>query len=145
MAHGDNRGLKLPPKVAPIQVVVVPVMMKKEGVVEKTTEVYEKLKQEFRAEIDLRENYTPGYKFNDWELRGVPIRIELGPRDIENNVCVIVRRDTLEKQTIDLDEINKKIKETLEDIQKNMYEQSKKIREERTRIYKNNVVWKRRM
>ena len=137
MAHGDNRGLKLPPKVAPIQVVVVPVMMKKEGVVEKTTEVYEKLKQEFRAEIDLRENYTPGYKFNDWELRGVPIRIELGPRDIENNVCVIVRRDTLEKQTIDLDEINKKIKETLEDIQKNMYEQSKKIREERTTVASN--------
>ena len=137
MAHGDNRGLKLPPKVAPIQVVVVPVMMKKEGVVEKTTEVYEKLKQEFRAEIDLRENYTPGYKFNDWELRGVPIRIELGPRDIENNVCVIVRRDTLEKETIDLEKLNEKIKETLEDIQKNMYEECKKIREERTTIASN--------
>lgn len=137
MAHGDNRGLKLPPKVAPIQVVVVPVMMKKEGVVEKTTEVYEKLKEEFRAEIDLRENYTPGYKFNDWELRGVPIRIELGPRDIENNVCVIVRRDTLEKQTVDLEKLNEKIKETLEDIQKNMYEECKKIREERTTTAEN--------
>lgn len=137
MAHGDNRGLKLPPKVAPIQVVVVPVMMKKEGVVEKATEVYKKLKKEFRAEVDLRENYTPGYKFNDWELRGVPVRIELGPRDIENNVCVIVRRDTLEKQTVNLDEINEKLKEILEDIQKNMYEQCKKIREERTTTAEN--------
>ena len=132
MAHGDNRGLKLPPKVAPIQVVVVPVMMKKEGVVEKAAEVYENLNKEFRAEVDLRENYTPGYKFNDWELRGVPVRIELGPRDIENNVCVIVRRDTLEKQTINLNELNLKVKEILEDIQKNMYEQCAKIREERT-------------
>ena len=137
MAHGDDRGLKLPPKVAPIQVVVVPVMMKKEGVVEKATEVYKKLKKEFRAEVDLRENYTPGYKFNDWELRGVPVRIELGPRDIENNVCVIVRRDTLEKQTVNLDEINEKLKEILEDIQKNMYEQCKKIREERTTTAEN--------
>ena len=132
MAHGDNRGLKLPPKVAPIQVVVVPVMMKKEGVVEKATEVYENLNKEFRAEVDLRENYTPGYKFNDWELRGVPVRVELGPRDIENNVCVIVRRDTLEKQTVNLNELNEKVKEILEDIQKNMYEQCAKIREERT-------------
>lgn len=137
MAHGDNRGLKLPPKVAPIQVVVVPVMMKKAGVVEKTTEVYEKLKQEFRAEIDLRENYTPGYKFNDWELRGVPIRIELGPRDIENNVCVIVRRDTLEKETVDLENLSEKIKEILEDIQNNMFEQCKKIREQRTTVASN--------
>ena len=137
MAHGDNRGLKLPPRVAPIQVVVVPVMMKKQGVVEKATQVYEELKEEFRAEIDLRENYTPGYKFNDWELRGVPIRIELGPRDIENNVCIIVRRDTLEKETIDLEKLNEKIKETLEDIQKNMYEECKKIREERTTIASN--------
>ncbi len=137
MAHGDNRGLKLPPRVAPIQVVVVPVMMKKQGVVEKATQVYEELKEEFRAEIDLRENYTPGYKFNDWELRGVPIRIELGPRDIENNVCVIVRRDTLEKETVDLEKLNEKIREILEDIQKNMYEECKKIREERTTTAEN--------
>ncbi len=137
MAHGDNRGLKLPPRVAPIQVVVVPVMMKKQGVVEKATQVYEELKEEFRAEIDLRENYTPGYKFNDWELRGVPIRIELGPRDIENNVCVVVRRDTLEKETVDLEKLNEKIREILEDIQKNMYEECKKIREERTTTAEN--------
>ena len=137
MAHGDNRGLKLPPKVAPIQVVVVPVMMNKDGVKEKATEVYEKLKEEFRAEVDLRDNYTPGYKFNDWELRGVPVRIELGPRDIENNVCVMVRRDTLEKQTVSLDEVNEKLRELLEEIQKNMYAQCEKIREERTTIASN--------
>ena len=137
MAHGDNRGLKLPPRVAPIQVVIIPVMMKKEGVVEKTKEVYEKIQEKFRVEIDLRENYTPGYKFNDWELKGVPVRVEMGPRDIENNVCVIVRRDTLEKQTVDLNKLDEKLKEILEDIQKNMYKQCKEIREERTTIAAN--------
>ena len=132
MAHGDNRGLKLPPKVAPIQVVIVPVMMKKEGVKEKATELYERLNKKFRVEVDLRDNYTPGYKFNDWELRGVPVRIEIGPRDIENNVCVVVRRDTLEKETVSLDELEDKIQDLLEKIQSNMFEQCKKIREERT-------------
>ena len=83
-------------------------------------------------EIDLRENYTPGYKFNDWEMRGVPIRIELGPRDIENNVCVVVRRDTLEKIEVNLDELNEKLQPILDEIQKNMYNECKKIRENRT-------------
>ncbi len=137
MAHGDNRGLKLPPKVAPIQVVIVPVMIKKEGVKEKATELYERLNKKFRVEADLRDNYTPGYKFNDWELRGVPVRIEIGPRDIENNVCVIVRRDTLEKETVNLDELEDKIQELLEKIQANMFEQCKKIRDERTTTAQN--------
>ena len=137
MAHGDNRGLKLPPKVAPIQVVIVPVMIKKEGVKEKATELYERLNKKFRVEADLRDNYTPGYKFNDWELRGVPVRIEIGPRDIENNVCVIVRRDTLEKETVNLDELEDKIQDLLEKIQSNMFEQCKKIRDERTTTAQN--------
>ena len=97
MAHGDNRGLKLPPRVAPIQAVIVPVAMHKEGVKEKAQEVYDSLKENYRMEIDLREQVTPGFKFNDWELRGVPVRIELGPRDIEAGKCVIVRRDCSEK------------------------------------------------
>lgn len=132
MAHGDNRGLKLPPKVAPIQVVIVPVAMHKEGVREKAQELCEKLNEKYRVELDIRDNYTPGYKFNDWEMRGVPVRIELGPRDIENNVCVIVRRDTQEKLTIGLDEVNDKLQEILDDIQQNMYNECKKIRENRT-------------
>lgn len=132
MAHGDNRGLKLPPRVAPIQAVIVPVAMHKEGVKEKAQELFEMLNQNYRMEIDVRDNYTPGYKFNDWEMRGVPVRIELGPRDIENNVCVVVRRDTAEKIVINLDELNEKLQEILEDIQKNMYEECKRIRENRT-------------
>lgn len=132
MAHGDNRGLKLPPKVAPIQAVIVPVAMHKDGVKEKAMELYEILNEKYRMEIDVRDNYTPGYKFNDWEMRGVPVRIELGPRDIENNSCVVVRRDNSEKITVLFDELNNKLQEILDDIQKNMYETCKIIRENRT-------------
>lgn len=134
MAHGDNRGLKLPPYVAPIQAVIVPVAIHKEGVKEKAEELYNILSEKYRMEIDVRENYTPGYKFNDWEMRGVPVRIELGPRDIENGVCIVVRRDNGEKITISLEELPIKLQEILDDIQKNMYEECKKIRTNRTNI-----------
>ena len=123
MAHGDDRGLKLPPKVAPIQIVIVPVAAHKEGVVEKATELKNELEEKFRVELDLRDNYSTGYKFNYWELRGVPVRIEIGPRDIENEQCVVVRRDTLEKQVVKLDELSKKIEELLKEIQKHMYDE----------------------
>ncbi len=134
MAHGDNRGLKLPPKVAPIQVVVVPVAQNKEGVLEKAHELYNSLKSMFRAEIDDRDNVSPGFKFNDWEMKGVPVRIELGPRDIENGVCVLVRRDTAEKVVVKLNEVEKVIAETLEKIHNNMFEKCKKRLEEKTTI-----------
>lgn len=134
MAHGDNRGLKLPPKVAPIQVVIVPVAMQKAGVKEKATELYEALKKNYRMELDLRDNYTPGFKFNDWEMRGVPIRIEIGPRDIENGVAVLVRRDTLEKETVELSNLENRISELLEQIQKDMYEVCLKRRKEKTTV-----------
>lgn len=134
MAHGDNRGLKLPPKVAPIQVVVVPVAQNKEGVLEKAHELYNSLKSMFRAEIDDRDNVSPGFKFNDWEMKGVPVRIELGPRDIENGVCVLVRRDTAEKVVVKLNEVEKVIAETLEKIHNNMFEECKKRLEEKTTI-----------
>ena len=127
MAHGDNRGLKLPPKVAPTQVIIVPVAMQKEGVKERATELYGELNKKYRTEIDLRDNYTPGYKFSDSEMRGIPVRIEIGPRDIENGVCVVVRRDTAEKITINLDELSEKLQGILDDIQTNMF----KICEER--------------
>ena len=132
MAHGDNRGLKLPPKVAPIQVVIVPVAMHKEGVLEKADELYQELKAKFRVELDARDNYTPGFKFNYWEMKGVPVRIEIGPRDIENGVAILVRRDTLEKETVKLEELSQRIEELLENIQKNMYEECLKLREKRT-------------
>ena len=137
MAHGDNRGLKLPPKVAPIQVVVVPIAMHKEGVKEKAEEVYKGLLEKYRVELDAREQYSPGYKFNDWEMRGVPVRIELGPRDIENNKCVVVRRDNSEKIEVGLDELNEKLETILEDIQKSMYDACVKRVKEKTTIAHN--------
>ncbi len=121
MAHGDNRGLKVPPKLAPIQVVIVPIQMQKEGVLDKAKQLYNTLNSKFRVKLDDRDQYSPGYKFNDWEMRGIPVRIEMGPRDIENNKCVVVRRDTLEKIDINLDNLEEELEKLLEDIQKNMY------------------------
>ena len=137
MAHGDNRGLKLPPRVAPIQVVIVPVAMHKEGVKEKAEVLFKDLSKKYRAELDVREQYSPGYKFNDWEMRGVPIRIEIGPRDIEANKCVLVRRDTLEKIEVSLEELDKKISDLLEDIQNNMYNECLKRLKDKTTIAQN--------
>ena len=134
MAHGDNRGLKLPPKVAPIQVVIVPIAMQKEGVKEKAEELYNSLNKKFRTKVDLRDNYTPGFKFNDWEMRGVPVRVEMGPRDIENGVAILVRRDTLEKETVEIANLENRIAELLEDIQKSMYNECLKRREEKTTV-----------
>ena len=137
MAHGDNRGLKLPPKLAPIQTVIVPIASHKEGVIEKATEIYEKLKQKYRVKLDTRDQYSTGYKFNDWEMRGVPLRIEMGPRDIENGICILVRRDTNEKIEVKLDELSSKIGEILELIQQNMFDTCKKRMEAKTTIAHN--------
>ena len=137
MAHGDNRGLKLPPKVAPIQVVIVPVAMHKEGVKEKAEELCKNLYEKYRVELDVRDQYSPGYKFNDWEMRGVPIRIEIGPRDIEAGKCVVVRRDTLEKIEVNLDVLSEKIGELLNDIHENMYNECKKRMDAKTSIATN--------
>ncbi len=134
MAHGDNRGLKLPPRVAPIQAVIVPIAIHKEGVIEKAQELNEKLEKKFRMKIDLRDNYSTGFKFNDWEMRGVPVRIEIGPKDIENGEAVLVRRDTSEKEVVKLDKIEERLAELLEEIQKNMYNEAAKIRENRTTV-----------
>ena len=132
MVHGDNRGLKLPPRVAPIQVAIVPVAANKPGVIEKATQIYENLNKKFRVKLDSREQYTPGYKFNYWEMKGVPVRLEIGPRDIENGECVLVRRDTSEKCTVRLDNLEEEINTLLEDIQKNMFEMANQLRERRT-------------
>ncbi len=132
MAHGDNRGLKLPPRVAPIQAVIIPIATHKEGVIEKAQEIYKKLLEDYRVKLDLRDGYSTGYKFNDWEMRGVPVRIEMGPRDIENGVCVLVRRDTLEKKEVKLEDLPHELGLLLEDIQSNMFKECKKRLKERT-------------
>lgn len=131
MTHGDDRGLKLPPNIAPIQVVIVPIAQHKEGVLDKVAELKNTLNN-YSVEVDDRDGYSTGYKFNHWELRGVPVRIEIGPKDIENNQCIVFRRDTLTKETISLDNLNEYIKDLLADIQKNMYEMAIENRKNHT-------------
>ena len=127
MAHGDNNGLVLPPRIAPIQAVVVPVAQHKEGVTEKAAALYEAIKaMGIRAQIDVSDN-SMGWKCAQYEMKGVPLRIEMGPRDIENNVCVAVRRDNGEKITVSLDEIGQRLPELLEDIQHNLYMKAKAV------------------
>ena len=129
MAHGDQRGLVLPPRVAPIQAVVIPVAAHKGGVIEKCGEIETALKNAgIRVKTDLRE-MSPGWKFNEWEMKGVPVRIEIGPRDIEAGHAVIMRRDTLEKSTMALDSLAENVKNLLEVIQKDMLESSRKRRD----------------
>ena len=133
MAHGDQRGLVLPPKVAPIQVIIVPVAAHKGGVIEKAKELEASLiKLGIRAETDTRD-MSPGWKFNEWEMKGVPVRIEIGPRDIENNKAVIVRRDTLVKQDISLDNLAEDINQLLVTVQKEMLEKSRERRDARVK------------
>ena len=132
MAHGDDRGLKLPPKVAPIQVNIVPIAQNKEGVLDKAYEIYNILNKKFRSSIDDRDNVSPGFKFNDSEMRGIPLRLEIGPRDIENGVCVLVRRDTAEKIIVNLNQIEERITSLLEEIHNNMFNECKKRLEDKT-------------
>ena len=134
MAHGDNRGLKLPPKVAPIQVVMVPIAQHKDGVLDMAYELKNKLAKSFRIKLDDRDNCSPGFKFNDWEMRGVPVRIEIGPRDIENGECILVRRDTLEKETVSFDNLENRLGELLENIHKNMFQECLRRRAEKTSV-----------
>ncbi len=129
MAHGDKRGLVLPPKVAPIQVIIVPVAAHKEGVVEKATQLESTLKAAgVRVKTDLRD-MSPGRKFNEWEMKGVPVRIEVGPRDIENGQAVVMRRDTLEKSFVKFDDLTATISALLDTVQKDMLESSRKRRD----------------
>lgn len=145
MAHGDNRGLKLPPKVAPIQVVIVPIAQHKEGVLDKAFNIKKELSKTFRVKVDDRDKYSPGYKFNHWEMKGVPVRIEMGPRDIENKECIVVRRDNGEKITVKLEELETKLAEILNAIQLNMFNDCKKRMEEKTTIAYNLEEFKNNM
>lgn len=131
MAHGDERGLMLPPVVAPYQVVIVPIAAKKAGVLEKCREVKEQLeKAGVRVILDEADN-SPGWKFNEWEMKGVPLRIELGPRDIEAGNVMIFRRDTLEKREYKLDGVVMTVQELLNVVQKDMLEAARVRRDAR--------------
>lgn len=133
MVHGDERGLVLPPKVAPIQVVIVPVAMHKQGVLDKAYEIYDRLKKVgIRVELDDRDTQSPGWKFNEWELKGVPIRLEIGPRDIENNQVVLVRRDNLDKVFVSMNELEEKTLDIINEVQRGLLDKALKMREDRT-------------
>ena len=131
MTHGDDNGLVLPPAVAPIQVMVIPIAMHKEGVLEKANEVCDRLKKICRAKIDASEN-SPGWKFAEYEMKGVPIRVEIGPKDIENNQCVIVTRHNREKTFVSLDELETVILQKLQEVRDGLYEAALENRERRT-------------
>lgn len=131
MVHSDDDGLVLPPKVAPIQAVIVPIMQRKEGVLEKARELKSKLNSVCRIQLDESDK-SPGWKFSEYEMKGVPVRIELGPRDIQNGEVVLVRRDTREKITAKIDELASVIPQLLSDIQNDLYEKALKHRESKT-------------
>jgi len=134
MVHGDNSGLVLPPLVAPTQVMIVPIMQKKEGVLEKAAELKEILAATgCRVKVDDSDK-SPGWKFSEQEMRGIPLRIEIGPKDIEAGKCVIVRRDNREKIEVSLDELAGKVTELLETIQKDMLIRAREHRDEHTYV-----------
>lgn len=132
MTHGDNNGLVLPPAVAPIQAVVIPVAQHKPGVLEKARELEARLKaSHIRVKLDDSEN-SPGWKYSEYEMKGVPVRIELGPRDIENNQCVLVTRHNREKTVVSLDELEHAVGEKLKEVHDALYKSALENRERRT-------------
>jgi prolyl-tRNA synthetase len=133
MVHGDNRGLVIPPRVAPTQVMIVPIAAHKEGVLDFAYNLKEELSKSIRINIDASDK-KPGWKFNEYEMKGIPLRLEVGPKDIENSQVVLVRRDTGEKLSVQIDQLESKVIEILDDIQKNLFEKAKEHREERTSI-----------
>ena len=132
MTHGDNNGLILPPAIAPIQIVVIPVQQHKEGVLEKAAAVTEALKKAgLRVYMDQSDN-SPGWKYSQYEMKGVPVRLELGPRDIENNSCVLVSRVTREKKFVSLDNLEEEVQAMLKFVHDELVERALKNREEKT-------------
>ena len=135
MTHGDDKGLVLPPKVAPIQVVIIPIYYSKEdkeNVLQKACQIKDSLSNnDIRIHLDDREQLTPGFKFNDWEMKGIPIRIEIGPKDIAKNQIVLARRHNQTKISLDIDGLTEKTLSELKNIQKEMFDAAKKILDER--------------
>ncbi len=133
MVHGDDSGLVLPPRIAPTQVMVIPIAQHKEGVLEKAEAIKNELQGQFRVKLDASEK-GPGFKFAEQEMRGIPVRIELGPKDLEAGQAVIVRRDTREKITVALDELSKKLGEVLDAMQTEMLERARAHRDAHTYV-----------
>ena len=131
MTHGDDEGLILPPAIAPSQVVIVPVAAHKPGVTEKAEELAARVSKFARVKLDNSDN-SPGWKFSQWEMKGVPLRLEIGPKDIEKNQCVLVRRDTREKYFVSLDDLETEIPRLLNELAQNIYNRALENRENRT-------------
>jgi prolyl-tRNA synthetase len=131
MTHGDNKGLVLPPKVAPIQAVIVPIAQHKAGVLEKASELKAMLDGEIKTKLDDSDN-TPGWKFAEYEMKGVPVRIEIGPRDIENGECVLCLRHNGEKRVVKIENLLEETKKALEDVNTGLYEKALENREKKT-------------
>ena len=156
MSHSDDNGLVLPPKLAPIQVVIVPIYRNEDQFVaisNKVEEIVKALKNRgISVKYDNRDTFKPGYKFNEWELKGVPVRLAIGPRDLENGTIEVARRDTLEKEILQMEDIDEKVENLLEQIQQNIFQKALDFREEFTfkvdtwpdfkeRIEKGGFVW----
>ena len=149
MVHGDDKGLRLPPKVAPTQVVIVPIMKKDsnlDDILKYIKNLKDELKQnDIRIYVDMREKLSPGHKFNEWEMKGVPIRIEVGPRDMENKEIVVCRRDDNTKQTVSINESASIVQSLLSEIQSNLFNQAQNFMDEHTHTvsnwdeFKNNI------
>lgn len=137
MVHGDDKGLVLPPRVAPIQVVIVPIYYSdsdKEAVLEKTREIEQIIRNgKIRVHVDSREEWTPGYKFHDWEMKGVPLRIEIGPKDIAKGKMILVRRDILKKSDLEFSNARTGIEDMLKEIQSSLFEKANLLLKERTK------------
>lgn len=131
MVHGDDNGLVLPPNIAPNQVMIVPIASHKAGVVEKAEEVKNRLEKICRVKLDASEQ-SPGWKFAEYEMKGVPLRLEIGPKDIEKNQCVLVRRDSREKIVVGLDELEQRVPEILAEEQQALFDKAKKRRDAMT-------------
>ena len=139
MVHGDDRGLKLPPKIAPVQIVIVPILFdkSKQEVLRKAQELKEMLSGKFRVKLDDQDAYTPGWKFNEWEMKGVPVRIEIGPRDLAQHQVIAVRRDKGNKTSIAEAELLPTLERWMSDIQNNLYMQARSRLEENIRFAEN--------
>ena len=131
MVHGDNRGLVVPPRIAPTQAMIVPIAQHKEGVLDKAYDLRDKLAKIVRVDIDASDK-MPGWKFNECEMKGYPVRIEIGPKDIEKNQVVLVRRDTNEKEFVSMDQLEERLPALLDEIQQNLYDQALAHRDEKT-------------
>ena len=136
MVHGDNSGLVLPPKIAPTQIMIIPIMQNKEGVLDKAEELRAMLSKNYTVKVDDSDK-NPGWKYSEQEMRGIPVRVEVGPKDIEAGKCVVVRRDTREKIQVAFDELETKMGEILEQMQSDMLERARVHRDEHTYVAAN--------